>query len=129
MVFLILVLALIGFIALSAAVSSTFLCWLFAICAIGVLVLILINYWVELYIAGAVLSYLGAGVIFAGGTSLLWMTVIDYPLGPNGELVGWGKFFSAFYILWVAMGFVYVVVATQAINMGVDFVRKVFKIR
>jgi hypothetical protein len=124
MLLLILLFALIVFIGLSIVVSSTFFCWLFAICAVSILCLIIINYWVELYIAGAVLSYLGAGIIFGGAMSILWMTVIDYPLGPNGELIGWGKFFSFFYILWAAMGVVYVFVVIDAFSRAVNFLKK-----
>lgn len=116
----------VGFGILSAVVDSTGLSWLFAILAVVALGFFIIKYWIQLYITGIILAYLGGGLIFAGATSLLWMTIIDYPLGPGGKLVDWGWFFSFFYILWIAMGVVAVLVYTQAIGIIAGFIKGIF---
>lgn len=124
--FLLYVILMIGLTALSITVKSIGLTWFFALCALTVFCFFLIKYWLHLYIAGIILGYLGSGLVFAFITSLVWMTLIDYPMGPKGELIDWGWFFSFFYILWVAMGIVGILVYTQATGMIIDFVKGIF---
>lgn len=129
MIFFILLLAFVTSIVITLSVKTIFLTWLFALITLFILCVITVKYWVELIIVGLILKVLGWGLVFAFATSLLWMTAVDSPMGPKGELLEWGWYFSFFYILWCAMWGVGVLVYYQIFDLGINFIRNVFKIK